>query len=83
MWVARTAEQEQRAADAPEVDALAADLQRAGDEPVLHEQVLDDPEVERARDVLHVLEPRLEVVVALEVLGVCLLYTSPSPRDRS
>ena len=63
-------EQVQRAVDPAQVDALAADLQLAGDQLVVAEQVLDDPEVERAGNRLGVLEPVLELAVALDVGGV-------------
>ena len=44
--------------------------QLAPDERVVAEQVLDDPQIERARDVLRVLEPVLEGAVARDVLRV-------------
>ena len=65
--IGRAGQQVQRAGDPAEVDALVADLQRAGDQLVVTEQVLDDPQVERARDRLGVLEPVLELAVALHV----------------
>ena len=68
--VARAGQDRHRAADPAEVDPLAVDLERAGDELVALEQVLHDPEVERARDVLRPLEPVLELRVPAHVVGV-------------
>src|SRR6185503_20538993 len=68
--VDRAAEQEQGRVDAPEVDALATDLELARDQGVAPEEVLDDPQVEGAGDGLRVLEPVLEGDVAGQVLGL-------------
>ena len=53
-----------------EVDAAPVDLEVAGDQGVVAEQVADDPQVEVAGDVLGVLEPVLELAVARDVLGI-------------
>ena len=49
---------------------LARRHELTGHQRVVAEQVLDDPQVERARDVLRVLEPVLELAVARDVVGV-------------
>jgi hypothetical protein len=62
-------EQVQRTLDPAELDVLAADLKLAGDQLVVAEEVLDDPEIEGAGDRLRVLEPVLELAVPLQVGG--------------
>ena len=63
-------EQIQRAADPAQVHPVSADHQFALDQFVALEQVLDQPQVEGAGDVLGVLEPVLEFVVTLDVAVV-------------
>ena len=46
MWSA--GKQVQRTLDPAELDVLATDLQLAGDQLVVAEEVLDDPEIESA-----------------------------------
>ena len=58
------------AVDAPEVDRVAVDAQGPGDELVVAEEVLDEPQIEGPGDVLGVLEPVLEGPVALDVARV-------------
>jgi hypothetical protein len=55
---------------------LAADLQLAGDQLVVAEEVLGDPEIEGAGDRLRVLEPVLELAVPLQVGGSSRLASS-------
>ena len=68
--ILRAGEQVERAADVAEVDALPVYHQLAVDEIVTYEEMLDDPEVEPARDGLRVLEPVLELAVPLGVRAV-------------
>ena len=46
--VGRAGKQVQRTLDPAELDVLAADLKLAGDQLVVAEEVLDDPEIESA-----------------------------------
>jgi hypothetical protein len=62
--------QQVQRADRAKVDGAAADLEVAADQRVVAEQSLDDPQVERPREVLGVLEPVLEGAVPREVLLV-------------
>ena len=57
-------EQVERAGDVTEVDGSVTDTQRARDQRVVLEQVLDDPEIKRPGNRLRVLEPRLEGAIA-------------------
>ena len=68
--VGRPSEQVERHRDVREVDPAAANSDRAVDQPVVAEQVANDPQVERPRDVLGVLEPVLELAVAGDVVFV-------------
>ena len=70
MWSLAPAIRFTRAVDPAQVDRLALDLQLAVEQLVVAEQVLDDPQVEGARDVLRVLVPVLEAAVAGEEAGV-------------
>ncbi len=60
-------EQLQRHREVRQVHVFSADPHRPADEGVVAEQVLDDPQVEAAGDVLRVLEPVLELGVSGEV----------------
>jgi hypothetical protein len=68
--VGAAGDQEQRAVDPTQVHPLPGHRQGAGGQLVVLEQVLDDPQVERARHVLHPLEPVGELEVPRHVLRV-------------
>ena len=54
----------------PRSTALVADAQRPGDELVVAEEMVDEPQIEGPGDVLGVLEPVLEGPIALDMAGV-------------
>jgi hypothetical protein len=65
-----TAEQVERHGQLGEIHSAASDAQLALDQLVVAKQMPDDPQIKRARDVLGVLEPVLELLVTVQVVGV-------------
>ena len=69
--------------DPGELDVLAADLQLAGDQLVVAEEVLDDPEIESTGDRLIWRAISLSGLIAMNPASMCSPRSTPPPAATS